>query len=152
MMAHWKFVLCGAAGLAVAGCTGSTDPTTATLFDNINNLNSGEYSRQIAKKEAEAASIVAANNQRRSQIASLQGQQASNAKVIASLRAEIAAVQQQASAVKAKVASDPAKLSQINSLQAQLVSLRSDADAGADASTVRSELGRIRSAISALAS
>lgn len=139
-------------GAALAGCTGSTDPTEATVFDNIRNINSGEYDRQIAAKEAEADAIVAANEARQRNISSLEGQRAANAETIAALRAEIAQLQAEAAAVRASAGSDAATIQQIDRIDTQLVAVRNDVDAGADPAVVRNELGRIRSAIRALSS
>ncbi|GFE64084.1 hypothetical protein [Litoreibacter roseus] len=139
-----------AAGLA--GCTGSTDPSEAGLFDNIRNINTGEYDRQIAQNEAEAARITRENQARQSSINSLNRQKASNASTISSLRREIAALQSQLSSLRADAGSDAGKLAQINQLENQLVEVRSDANNGASAGIVRAELGRIRSAVRALSS
>lgn len=144
-----------AIGLGLAGCTGSTDPTTATVFDNIQNLSSGEYDRQIAAGEAQAAALVRQNQAREQELAALEQQRARNAGTITSLQREVAAVRGQAASTRAMLERDPAgnaaRLAQLGRLEAQIDSVGSDAGAGVDPAVVRSELGRISSAIRALA-
>ncbi len=141
-----NLIIATAALLAAGACTGSVDPQTATVFDNIRNINSGEYDRQIAVKEAEAAAIVQANDARRSNIASLDQQRQANAGQIAALRSEIAAVQ--AEIARARAAG--ADAAQIDRLSSQVNAVQADASGGADATVVRSELSRIRAAVRAL--
>ncbi|WP_434618444.1 hypothetical protein [Tabrizicola sp. M-4] len=137
--------------LGLAACTGSTDPTTATLFDNIRNLNSGEYDRQIAAKDAEAAAIIANNRAAQSRISGLESQSASNSQTIAALRSQIAAVRGQASSARAAVAGDPAKVARLNALEGQINAVQADVNAGGDPGVARAELNRVSAAIRALA-
>lgn len=137
--------------IVLAACTGSTDPTTATLFDNIRNLQTGEYDRQIAAKDAEAAAIIANNRAAESRISGLQAQSAANSRAIASLRSQIAAVRAEASAARAAVAGDPAKLSRLSQLEGQINAVQSDVNAGADPAVAQAELRRVSAAIRALA-
>lgn len=143
-----------AAGLvgSLAGCTGSTDPETASLFDNIKNLNSGEYDRQIAEKDREAQAIIANNQASQRRIASKERQVSSNAGEISGLRSRLSQVKAQAAAARVKVASDPAKAQRLNALEAQLSGIQSDVNSGAVSAATRSELNRVSSAISALTS
>lgn len=134
--------------LIVAGCTGSTDPATATLFDNISNLSSGEYDNQLAAKEAEAASIVQANAARQSQISALESQRSANSAQINSLRSQIASVEAEIS--RARSSATPAQSAQLDALEVQVRAVEVEANNGADPSIVRSELGRISSAVRAL--
>jgi uncharacterized phage infection (PIP) family protein YhgE len=125
--------------LFVAGCTGSTDPTTATVFDNIANLNSGEYDRQIAQNKAA--------EQRNAQLAA---QRNANQSEINSLRQQIADVKAQGAKARAASASDPVKLQQVQALDRQLVAVERDVSSGASPSVVRPELSRIKAAYRAL--
>lgn len=143
-----------AAGLvgALAGCTGSTDPETASLFDNIKNLNSGEYDRQIAEKDREAQAIIANNQASQRRIDSKERQVSSNAGEISALKSQLSQVKAQAAAARAKVASDPAKVQRLNALEAQLSGIQSDVNMGSVSAATRSELSRVSLAISALTS
>ncbi|WP_298849007.1 hypothetical protein [uncultured Ruegeria sp.] len=136
--------------IAVAGCTGSTDPTTATLFDNINNLNSGEYDRQIAQNKAQADAILAQNKAAEQRNAQLAAQRDANQSEINALRKQIADVKAQGAKARAASASDPVKLQQVQALDKQLSAVERDVSSGASASVVRSELSRIKSAYRAL--
>ncbi len=136
--------------IAIAGCTGSTDPTTATLFDNIANLNSGEYDRQIANNKAQADAIIAQNRAAEQRNAQLAAQRDANSTEIASLRQQIAEVKAQGAQARAASASDPVKLQQVQALDNQLSAVERDVNSGASASVVSSELNRIKAAYRAL--
>ena len=133
----------------LAGCTGSTDPATATLFDNVRNLNSGEYDRQIYAKRAEANSIIAANDRSRANIARMESQRSANASTIASLRGQVASLRSQIASAKA---SNPGAAAQLNALNSQVSAVQSDVSAGGDPSVASAELARIRRAVVALSS
>jgi uncharacterized coiled-coil protein SlyX len=150
-MKKTAFVFLLGSGLGLVACTGSTDPTTANIFDNVRNLQSGEYDRQIAAKDAEAAAIIANNRASQSRISGLESQSASNSQTIAALRSQIASVRGQASAARAAVAGDPAKLAQLTQLENQINAVQSDVNSGADPSVARAELNRVSAAIRALA-
>jgi len=137
--------------LVLAGCTGSTDPATATLFDNIHNLQTGEYDRQIAVKDAEAAAIISNNNAAQARINAKEGQVAANSSAIAALRGQIAAARSAAAAVRPRIADDPAKLARLTQLESQLSAVEGDIDAGADPAVARAEISRVSAAIRALA-
>lgn len=147
-----KTLALGLCGFGLAGCTGSTDPAEAGLFDNIKNLNSGEYDRQIAEKDAQAASIIANNNASQRRIDAKKRQSASNSGEISALRGQIAKVRAQASAARSRIGSDPAKVQRLNALESQLNGIQTDVNAGAVSSATRSELNRVSAAISALTS
>lgn len=136
--------------IALAGCTGSTDPTTATLFDNIANLNSGEYDRQIAQNKAQADAILAQNKAAEQRNAQLAAQRNANQSEINALRQQIAEVKAQGAKARAASASDPVKLQQVQALDNQLGAVERDVSSGADPSVVRNELNRIKSAYRAL--
>lgn len=138
--------------MTLAGCTGETDPAKAGLFDNINNLNTGEYDRQIAQGKSEAARIIRANNARQASINSLNNQQQANTATAGRLRSQIASVQSQLSAAKAKAAGDPAKLARLNQLGGQLASVRTASQNGGSQSVLSAELSSIRKSIRALSS
>jgi len=140
------------ATISLAGCTGETDPAKAGLFDNINNLNTGEYERQIAQGKSEAARIIRDNNARQASINSLNNQKRANAATSSRLRSQIASVQSQLSAAKAKAAGDPAKLARLNQLGGQLASVRAASQQGGSQSALSAELSGIRKSIRALSS
>ncbi len=141
-----------ATGFLLSGCvTGDTNPATAGLFDNINNLRSGEYDRQIRAKDAEAAAITAANNRSQSNVAALRSERASNAALISSLRAEIAGVRQEISRVRARVRSDPSKVSRLSQFERQLGGVEADVNRGNVSQATSRELSTIRSSVRALA-
>jgi len=150
-MKKTAFVLLLGSGLGLTACTGSTDPATANIFDNVRNLQSGEYDRQIAAKDAEAAAIIANNRASQSRISGLESQSASNSQTISALRSQIASVRGQASAARASVAGDPAKLARLTQLESQINAVQSDVNSGADPSVARAELNRVSAAIRALA-
>ena len=146
-----SFFLAGSAVFVLASCTGSTDPATASLFDNVRNLQSGEYDRQIAAKDRQAAAIIANNRAAQSRIGGLEAQSASNSQQIAALRSQIAAVRGQASAARPKVAGDPARAAQLRQLEGQINAVQADVGRGADPAVARAELNRVSAAIRALA-
>lgn len=133
--------------LGLTACTGSTDPATATLFDNVRNINSGEYTRQINAKQAEANAITAANNRARANIGGMESQRAANASTIASLRGQAAALRSQIDSAKA---TNPGASSQLNALSSQVSAVQSDLSSGGDPAVAAAELRRIRSAVRAL--
>jgi hypothetical protein len=150
MKTKFKFAFFVTCFSGLIGCTGETDPAKAGLFDNLANLNSGEYNRQIAAKDAEANAIIANNRASEQRIASLERQSSANASQISSLRGQIANTRAQATAARSKIGSDPAKISQLNALESQLNGIQSDVNAGSVSSATRTELTRVSAAISAL--
>lgn len=153
-LASWASV--AVAGVGFSGCTGSIDPATAGLFDNVANFSSGEYDRQIAAGQAEARTAAAQNAQAQQQIAALEAERSQNVRTIASLNSEIAIVRREANATRAGLAADPAanaaRLQRLDALEAQIDGVQADANAGVSSDVVRRELGQIRSAIRALSS
>lgn len=146
-----QILLAAAIPLLLAGCSGSTDPATATLFDNIQNLQSGEYDRQIAAKDAEAAAIMRNNQASQARITRMEGQSRANSSAIASLRRQIAQARSEAAAVRPQVAGDPVKAARLKQLEGQITAVQADLDAGVDPSVAKAELGRVSAAIRALA-
>jgi hypothetical protein len=138
--------------LALAGCTGETDPAKAGLFDTIRNVETGEYDRQIAQGKSEAARIIADNRRQEASIANLSNQKRANTATSNRLRSQIASVQAQLSAAKAKVAGDPAKLARLNQLGRQLASVRAASQAGGSSSALSAEVASVKRAIRLLAS
>lgn len=148
MQPRTLLILTAAVGLTA--CTGSTDPATGTVFDNFRNLQSGEFDRQIADKQAQADAIIAANNRSRQRIGSLEQQRASNASALPRLRAELASVRSEIAAARAAAQGNPARLSQLSALESQARAIDSDVARGGDASIASRELSSIRSAVRAL--
>lgn len=148
-----KIQICGSAALAIllAGCTGSTNPADAGLFDNIRNLESGEYDRQIAAKEAEAAAITRANASLQADNNAKQATTQSNSALIAKLRAEISALRAESSSIRSKIAGDPDRIGQLDRLDGQITAVEADLTNGADPSVLSGEMQRLRTAIRALA-
>lgn len=141
--------------VAVAGlaaCTGSTNPETATVFDNYRNLQSGEYDRQIAAKDAQAAAIIANNRAAQGRIDRMQGQVAANSSQIAALKSQIASVRAQAANARSKVAGDAGKMARLQQLEGQISAIQSDLNAGGDPAVSRAELSQVSAAIRALTS
>lgn len=58
----------------LAGCTGEINPAKASLFDNLKNISSGEYDRQISEQNEEVEKIIASNKAARKNISSLETQ------------------------------------------------------------------------------
>jgi predicted nucleic acid-binding Zn-ribbon protein len=138
-------------GLVVlSNCTGTTDPGDATVFDNIANLSSGEYDRQLATKEAEAQAIINANNATQARITNLDAQRASNASTIASLQSQVASVRAEIAAARSRASGNAAATAQLANLEGQLSAVQRDVSSGGDAGIARAELSRIRSAVRAL--
>ena len=135
---------------AIAGCTGSTDPTTATFPDNLANLNSGEYDRQIAQNKAWAAAIEAQNNSATRRNAQLEKLRDVNQREITALRKQIEAVKVQGDKAHAASASDPVKLKQVQALDNQLVEVERDVLSAPDPSVLWKELEQIKLAYHAL--
>lgn len=138
--------------LGLTACTGSTDPATGTVFDNFRNLQSGEFDRQIAAKQAQARSIEAANARSQSRINTLERQRASNASAIAGLRGQVSSLRSQISAARAANAGNAGAQAQLAALNSQVNAVNAELASGGDASIARSELLRIRAAVSALSS
>jgi len=138
--------------LVLAGCTGETDPSKAGLFDNLNNINTGEYDNQIAQGRAEAARIIRDNKAREASIANLNNQQRANSATAGRLRSKIASVQSQLSSAKANAAGDPAKLARLNQLGGQLSSVQAASQNGGSQSALNAELDSIRRSIRLLSS
>lgn len=137
--------------LLLAGCEGETDPSKANLFDNLRNIETGEYDRQIAANDAEAERIIASNNAAQRKINSLGSQKASNSQDIASLRSEISALKLRLNALKSSSAGQT-NAAKVSALETQMRAVERDLDAGGSPSTLRSELRQISSAISAFSS
>lgn len=134
-----------------AGCTGSTNPETATLFDNIQNLNSGEYDRQIAANQAKAQEILANNQAAQSRISSLESQKRANSGAISSLKSQVSSTRSSASAARSKAAGDSAKLAQISALESQISSVEREINNGsASPDIAKSELRRINAALNSI--
>lgn len=138
--------------LGLTACTGSTDPATGTVFDNFRNLQSGEFDRQIAAKQAQARSIEAANARSQSRINTLERQRASNASAIAGLRGQVSSLRSQISAARAANAGNAGAQAQLAALNSQVNAVNAELASGGDASIARSELLRIRAAVAALSS
>ncbi|MHA6325219.1 hypothetical protein [Roseivivax sp. CAU 1753] len=136
--------------LTLAGCTGSTDPETATVFDNMANTNSGEYDRQLAEKEAEAAAIGWDSDDIRADIATLEQQSAANSSRIAALRGQVASVRQEIS--RARVGASASDTARLGQLDRQAAAVQAEIDRGIDPSIASAELESIRAALRALSS
>ncbi|WP_424980027.1 hypothetical protein [Leisingera sp. S232] len=133
---------------ALGACTGSTNPEEASLFDNIHNLNTGEYDRQIESNKARAQAILANNRAAESRISGLENQAASNSRTIASLRNDIAETKAVAQQARASSAGDTAAIQRVSVLEQQLRSVESEVKSGtASPSVAKAELRRIRSAL-----
>lgn len=136
---------------ALSGCTGTTNPAEAGLFDNIRNLNSGEYDRQIAAKEAEAAAITRSNASMQAGINAMETQTQVNASSIASLKAELASLRAEAAAARAKVGSDPVRAGKLDRLDGQIAAIEADIASGGNRAAQRAEIAAMRAAARALA-
>lgn len=141
-----------AAMLGLAACTGSTDPQTASVFDNYRNLQTGEYDRQIAAKDAQAAAIISNNRAAEGRIDRMQGQRAANASQIAALTSQIAAVRAEAASARRQLAGDPAGTARLQQLESQITAIQADVGAGANPAASRAELSQVSAAIRALTS
>jgi chromosome segregation ATPase len=144
-----RYTLAAAAtsALVLAGCTGETDPSQAGLFDNINNISSGEYDNQIAAGEAEAQRIVRDNQSKQSSIASLNRQENANSATTSRLKGQLASAQSELNSARAKVAGNAAKTAQLNGLQSQLSSIQKASASGGTNSVLSAELSGIRRSI-----
>ena len=137
--------------ILLTGCEGQTDPSKANIFDNLRNIETGEYDRQIAKNDAEVERIIASNNAAQRNINSLEAQKVSNSTEIASLRSEIASLKSRLSALRSSSAGQ-ANAAQVSALEGQVKAIEADLNAGASPKTLRSELRHISAAISAFSS
>ncbi|WP_299845586.1 hypothetical protein [uncultured Roseovarius sp.] len=139
--------------LALANCTGATDPADATFFDNlVNTQKGGVYDQQIAAKEAEAAAIARSNSNTRTRINSLESQRKNNAATIASLRGQVSSVRAEIANARAKLAGDEAARARLAQLDRQAVAVQNDVDNGGDPGVARKELDQIRSTVRLLSS
>ena len=139
-------------GLLLGACTGETDPSKAGFFDNINNLNTGEYDRQIAAGEATAAGIARDNQRRQASVNSLNAQKSANSATANRLRGQISAARSDLSAARAKAGGDPAKLARLRQLEGQISSVQKASASGGSDAVLRRELSSIRSSIRAVSS
>lgn len=147
-----KALFSSALGLVLlAGCEGETDPSKANIFDNLRNIETGEYDRQIASNDAEVDRIIASNTASQRNINSLESKKASNSAEIASLRSEISALKSRLNALRNSEAGQ-ANASQVSALEGQVTAIEADLNAGASPRTLRSELRHISAAISAFSS
>ena len=147
-----KLVFLSAMGcILLAGCEGETDPSKANIFDNLRNIETDEYNRQIASNEAEVERIIASNNAAQRNINSLEANQASNSREITLLRSEIAALKSRLSALRSSAAGQT-NAAQVSALEGQVTAIEADLNAGASPKTLRSELRNLSKAISAFSS
>lgn len=148
-----KLQICGFAMLAVvlSGCNGSTNPAEAGLFDNIRNLESGEYDLQIAAKEAEAAAITRGNARLQADNNAKQALTQSNSALIAELRSEISALRAESTSIRSKLSGDPDRIGKLDRLDSQIMAVEADLAGGGDPSVLSGEVRRLRTAIRALA-
>lgn len=147
-----KSVFSSAIGcILLAGCEGETDPSKANIFDNLRNIDTGEYNRQIAANESEVERIIASNNAAQRNINSLEANKTSNSREIASLRSEIAMLRSRLSALRSS-AVGKTNAAQVSALEGQVTAVEADLDAGASPKTLRSELRNLSTAISAFSS
>ncbi|WP_391480707.1 hypothetical protein [Nereida sp. NH-UV-3] len=137
--------------ILLAGCEGETDPSKANIFDNLRNIETGEYDRQISTNDAEVERIIASNNAAQRNINSLETQEASNSREIGLLRSEIASLKTRLSALRSSSAGQANGL-HVSALEDQVTAVEADFNAGANPKTLRSELRNISAAISALSS
>ena len=137
--------------MLLAGCEGETDPSKANIFDNLRNIETGEYDRQIATNDAEVERIISSNRAVRRDINTLETQKVSNSSEIASLRREIASLKTRLNALRSSSAGQ-ANAGQISALEGQVKAIEADFNAGASPKTLRSELQNISAAISAFSS
>lgn len=134
--------------IAMAGCTGSTNPETAGLFDNIRNLNSGEYDRQIAQNRSQAEAILANNRAAEARIAQNERQRAANETQLAALRRQAANARAEANQARARVAGNPAQEQRINALITQISAIERDiAEKTVEPTSASRELNQISALI-----
>ncbi len=129
-MRHMTFAAASLGLVAMAGCTGSTNPETAGLFDNIRNLNSGEYDRQIAQNRSQAEAILANNRAAEARIGQMERQRAANETQLAALRRQAANARAQANQARARVAGNPEQEQRVNALITQISAIEQDIAAG----------------------
>lgn len=129
-MRHMTLAAASLGLVAMAGCTGSTNPETAGLFDNIRNLNSGEYDRQIAQNRSQAEAILANNRAAEARIGQMERQRAANETQLAALRRQAANARAQANQARARVAGNPEQEQRVNALITQISAIEQDIAAG----------------------
>lgn len=135
--------------IVLVGCVGETDPSKANIFDNIRNIETGEYDRQIEANDAEVERIIARNKAAERNISSLEKQQSFNSREIDSLRIELEALKSRLNALRNSSAGK-SNATQVSVLERQVEAIESDLTSGASPKTLRSELRNISAAISAL--
>jgi len=135
----------------LVGCVGETDPSKANIFDNLRNIETGEYDRQIEANDAEVERIIARNKAAERNISSLEKQQTFNSREIDSLRIELEALKSRLNALRSSSAGK-SNATQVSVLERQVEAIEADLNAGASPKTLRSELRNISAAISALSS
>jgi chromosome segregation ATPase len=129
-MRHMTLAAASLGLVALAGCTGSTNPETAGLFDNIRNLNSGEYDRQIAQNRSQAQAILANNRAAEARIGQMERQRSANETQLAALRRQAADARAQANQARARVAGNPAQEQRVNALITQISAIEQDINSG----------------------
>jgi hypothetical protein len=138
--------------LLLAACEGQTDPAKAGLFDNLNNLNRGEYNRQIAANEATAAQIVRDNQRSQASIGQLQSQKSANNATAGRLRGQISAARADLASARSRASGDPVKLARLSQLEKQISSVQQASTSGASEGVLSNELSSIRASIRAVSS
>ena len=129
-MRHMTFAVVSLGLVALAGCTGSTNPETAGLFDNMRNLSSGEYDRQIAQNRSQAEAILANNRAAEARIGQMERQRAANESQLASLRRQAANTRAQANQARARVAGNPEQEQRVSALITQISAIEQEIAAG----------------------
>ena len=136
--------------LGLSGCTGSTNPAEASFFDNIVNLNRGEYDRQIQEKDAQVASISASNAATEARIQGQRSTRATNAALISDLKSAITAARADISRAKQALAAEPAKLQEVNAIEVRINAVARDVDRGEASGGALEQVNRLRQEIRAL--
>lgn len=135
--------------LLLSACTGSTDPSQASLFDNIGNLATGVYAEQEAENAAQIATLEADVAAREREVAAARQAQAANAAAIAELERSIAEGERALAALRAN-ADSPADLDAAARLEGELNRARSAAgDGSMDVEEIRARATGLNRVISA---
>lgn len=144
-------IACVVTGTALAGCTGTTDPSRATLFDNIANLSGGVYREQEAQNSAEIDRLQGRVASLEGDVAAAEERRAANDAEIARLRREIAAAEAALRNARGGL-SDPEDVATAERLQGEINKARNAATApDANVASIRNRITRINREISVLA-
>lgn len=135
---------------ALAGCTGSTDPYEAGLLDNIRNLGTGEYGRQVQDLDRQTASAAAEIESNQAALDAERQAQSANAAELSRLRQQIASVQSDIDKALAKISAEDTRRPELVKLKGNAAQIHQAVASGSPPSNASAQIDSIRASLRAL--